>query len=440
MIAVMSTLRPPVATGSARPLLTGWSPSRAVIAAIVAAFAVTAMIRVTGTPFTHSFGRFDRIDIDVYRLGAQMWRNGGSLYASGSMPFTTDGIWLPFTYPPFAALSFLPFTAVPLVVAGTVMAVVTLIATVVGTAIVLRALRIGSDGNRVWIVLAVSTVALWTNPYWMTLGFGQINVVLLVLVAVDLLVLGPRGSRWHGVLIGVAAAIKLTPLAFVLWLLVRRDGRAVLRAVGTFAAAAVIALVWAPSDSVRYWSHTVFHTDRIGDLAGGINQSVNGMWIRLLGSGGGEQLVWVASVVVLTTLAWVAISRARTVGGDVLGVCVTAVWAVMVSPTSWAHHWVWSVPAVLALAAAAVRTDHPRPRRVLLGTAGTGLVVVGVAPFQFFHGDPTRWSVAQTVLGNAFCLWGLALLVVMVVLGRARAVAPPDGQAAGSDRTVVAGG
>ena len=440
MIAVMSTLRPPVATGSARPLLTGWSPSRAVIAAIVAAFAVTAMIRVTGTPFTHSFGRFDRIDIDVYRLGAQMWRNGGSLYASGSMPFTTDGIWLPFTYPPFAALSFLPFTVVPLVVAGTVMAVVTLIATLVGIAIVLRALRIGSDSNRIWLVLAVSTVALWTNPYWMTLGFGQINVVLLVLVAVDLLVLGPRGSRWHGVLIGVAAAIKLTPLAFVLWLVVRRDGRAVLRAVGTFAAAAVIALVWAPSDSARYWSHTVFHTDRIGDLAGGINQSVNGMWIRLLGSGGGEKLIWVASVLVLTALAWVAISRARTVGGDVLGVCVTAVWAVMVSPTSWAHHWVWAVPAVLALAAAAYRSDRVRTRRTLFVTAGTGLVVVGVAPFQFFHGDPTRWSVAQTVLGNAFCLWGLALLVVMVVLGRVRAVRPPDGQAAGSDRTVVAGG
>jgi alpha-1,2-mannosyltransferase len=441
MIAVMSTSSPPVAAAPARPLLTRWSPSRAVAAAIVVAFAMTAMIRVTGTPFTHSFGRFDRIDIDVYRLGAQMWRDGGSLYASGSMPFTTDGIWLPFTYPPFAALSFLPFTVVPLVVAGTVMAVLTVAATVVGVAIVVRSLRIGSATNRRWIVLAASTVALWTNPYWMTLGFGQINVVLLVLVAVDLLVLGPRGSRWHGVLIGVAAAIKLTPLAFVLWLVVRRDGRAVLRALATFAVAAVIALVWAPSDSIRYWGHTVFHTDRIGDLAGGINQSVNGMWIRLLGSGADERLVWATSVLVLTALAWVAITRARRVGGDVLGVCVTAVWAVMVSPTSWAHHWVWAVPAVLALAAAAARDDRQLARRALLATATVGLVVVGVAPFQFFHGDPTRWSIAQTVLGNAFCLWGSAVLVVMVLLGRVRRDTPvTGGQAAGSDRTVAAGG
>ncbi|MEH3156550.1 MAG: hypothetical protein PGN29_14860 [Gordonia paraffinivorans] len=100
------------------------------------------------------------------------------------------------------------------------------------------------------------------------------------------------------------------------------------------------------------------------------------------------------------------------------------------------------MPAVLALAAAARRSDHPPTRRTLLATAGAGLVVVGVAPFQFFHGDPTRWSVVQTVLGNAFCLWGLGLLVVMVVLGRVRTTAstPRDGQAAGSDRTVVAGG
>ncbi|MEH3156549.1 MAG: glycosyltransferase family 87 protein [Gordonia paraffinivorans] len=223
------------------------------ITTIVVAFALTAMVRVTGTPFTHSFGRFDRIDIDVYRLGAQMWRNGGSLYASGSMPFTTDGIWLPFTYPPFAALSFLPFTVVPLVVAGSVMAVVTLAATVAGTAIVLRALQIGSTTNRRWLVPRGVDGRTVDQPVLDDPGFGQINVVLLVLVAYDLLVLGPRGSRWHGVprrgrgrhqadAVGVRAV----------GLVVRRDGRAVLRAVATFAAAAVVALVWAPSDSVRY--------------------------------------------------------------------------------------------------------------------------------------------------------------------------------------------
>ncbi|MGZ8180249.1 glycosyltransferase 87 family protein [Williamsia sp. SKLECPSW1] len=436
----MSTYRRQVAPAAPRPILARWSPSRVTITAIVVAFALTAAIRVTGTPFTHSFGRFDRIDIDVYRLGAQMWRNGGALYASGSMPFTTDGIWLPFTYPPFAALSFLPFTVVPLVVAGTVMAIVTVVATVVGVALVVRALRIGSDTNRRWVVLAVATAALWTNPYWMTLGFGQVNVILLVLVAVDLLVLGPRGSRWHGTLIGVAAAIKLTPLAFVLHLVVRRDAAAVVRAVSVFAAAAVIAVIWAPSDSLRYWGHTVFHTDRIGDLAGGINQSVNGMWIRLLGSGGAEQLVWVVSVLVLTAVAWVAISAARRLGGDVLAVCVTAVWAVMVSPTSWAHHWVWAVPAVLALGAAAVRSQSVGTRRALAATAAIGLAVVTAAPFQFLDDDPRRWSFVETVAGNAFCLWGLGLLVVVTVLGRRPGdELGPTAQAAGSDRTVVAG-
>ncbi|MFD0927080.1 glycosyltransferase 87 family protein [Williamsia deligens] len=448
----MSTLRPRAADAPRRapdgdrpaPILARWSPSRVTTILIAVAFAVTALIRVTGTPFSHSFGELDRIDIDVYRLGAQMWRNGGSLYASGSMPFTSDGIWLPFTYPPFAALSFLPFTVVPLVVAGTVMATITVIATVVGTAVVLRRLRIGSSTNRRWLVLAVATAALWTNPYWMTLGFGQINVVLLVLVAVDLLVLGPRGSRWHGTLIGVAAAIKLTPLAFVLYLVVRRDGRAVARAVGTFAVAAVVALIWAPTDSIRYWSHTVFHTDRIGDLAGGINQSVNGMWIRLLGEGGGEKLVWAASVLVLTTLAWFAISRAQRLGGDVLSVCVTALWAVMVSPTSWAHHWVWAVPAILALAAAASRSDRTAVRRTLGVLAASGTVVLVLAPFQFFHGDPRHWSVPETVLGNAFCLWGLAVLITMVALGGVGVRLSPDptggdAQAAGSDRASVDG-
>ncbi|MGU3294078.1 glycosyltransferase 87 family protein [Williamsia sp. M5A3_1d] len=394
-------------------------------AVVVAAFAVTALVRVVGMPLTHSFGDFARIDIDVYRLGAQLWRNGGSLYAAGSMPFTTDGIWLPFTYPPFAALSFLPFTVVPLVVAGAAIALVTVVATVAVSRIVVTRLRIGPAARRGTLALAVATAALWTNPYWMTLGFGQVNVVLMLLVAVDLLVL-PKESRWRGTLIGVAAAIKLTPLAFVLFLIVRREWRATVRAIGVFVGLALLGLVWAPVDSVRYWGHTVFHTDRIGDLSGGINQSVNGFWIRVLGwSGPAEQVVWALSVVALTALAVVAVRHCDRLGGDVLAVSVVAVWAVMVSPTSWAHHWVWAVPAIIALSVVAARTDDRRVRRAYAALAGVGLLVMATGPFQFLPAHASRWSGVDVVAGNAYCLWGLAVLVTIVVVG----------QAAGSDRS-----
>ncbi|GGF29334.1 glycosyltransferase 87 family protein [Williamsia phyllosphaerae] len=398
--------------------LAAWRPSRRLIGLILVAFTLTAIGHTIGLPFTRTFPAFDRIDIDVYRMGAQVWRNGGSLYASGSMPFTTDGIWLPFTYPPFAALMFLPFSTVPLAVAGVAITLSTVVLTVVIARIVLFRLSIGTPENRLWIALVVATGALWLNPFWMTLGYGQVNVVLMALVAVDLLLV-PRDSPWRGVLIGVAAAIKLTPMAFVLILLVRAEWRAALRAVGAFVGLAAVAAVWAPADSVRYWTHTVFHTDRIGDLSGGNNQSVNGFLVRLFGgSGHTEHVLWAMAVVALTALAVVAIRRCAPLGGDVLPVAVTAVWALLVSPTSWAHHWVWSLPAVLALAVVAVRSPDRTIRRCYGTLAVTGVLAFAAGPFQFLPRRPAVWDALDAVAGNAYCLWGLAVLVTITVVGR----------------------
>ena len=65
-----------------------------------------------------------------------------------------------------------------------------------------------------WLVLAAFAV----EPVWHTVSFGQINLTLAALVAID--VCRWRGSRYGGMLAGVASAIKLTPLIFVLYLAV----------------------------------------------------------------------------------------------------------------------------------------------------------------------------------------------------------------------------
>ena len=55
----------------------------------------------------HGIGLGDyRIDLEVYRTGARVLLHGGNLY--GQLPRLGDGHQLPFTYPPFAALSFIP--------------------------------------------------------------------------------------------------------------------------------------------------------------------------------------------------------------------------------------------------------------------------------------------------------------------------------------------
>jgi alpha-1,2-mannosyltransferase len=49
-----------------------------------------------------------RVDLDVYRTGTRVWLHGGDLY--GRLPRLGNGGELPFTYPPFTALTFIPLT------------------------------------------------------------------------------------------------------------------------------------------------------------------------------------------------------------------------------------------------------------------------------------------------------------------------------------------
>ncbi|MFT4126677.1 MAG: glycosyltransferase 87 family protein [Gordonia sp. (in: high G+C Gram-positive bacteria)] len=404
-----------------------WSPSPRVRALIGLAFTLSALMQMFGVPFTSSFGTRTRIDLDVYRIGAQIWQDGQSLYADGSMPFTSDGIWLPFTYPPFAALGFVPLGAIPLPVAGVLISLITIALLMLVLRVVMSLLSIGTHANRWWLAAIVATGALWLNPVWMTLGFGQVNIILMAMIIADIFVIpalrGPR-SRTQGILIGVAAAIKLTPLVFIAVFIVARRWRATATAAASFVLAGALAWVWLPSDSLGYWTHTLFHTTRIGDPAGRINQNLNAAWVRVL-PGADGQIAWAISALVITALAACAVFACRPVHSfradagprdrlnALLATCAVAVWGLLVSPTSWAHHWVWAIPLMLAAVTVAARSTLPAARIGYLALAAGGLILVALGPFQLLPKDAATWSVAGHIVGSSYSIWGIAALLLI---------------------------
>jgi alpha-1,2-mannosyltransferase len=276
--------------------------------------------------------RLDGLDLDVYRLGTQAFFDHGNPY--GLLPPTRDGTVLPFTYPPFAAVAFAPLLVIPLDTALIALTVVSVVA--LGAVLALcfaqydRRLHVAGAA-----VLAVQTVALFSEPMRATLGFGQVNVLLMLLVVVD--TLGPVKRR--GFLIGLAAAVKLTPLGFVLFFLIRKDFRSAARAAATFVGCALVAWVFAPGASVQYWTKLVFQGDRVGDPGYLGNQSLRGTIARL----GLSETVWLAAVLLVLAATAFAIHRAKH---PVPALLACAIGALLISPVSWTHHWVWSAPVI----------------------------------------------------------------------------------------------
>jgi alpha-1,2-mannosyltransferase len=342
------------------------------------------------------------IDLDVYRIGAQVLLAGGDLY--GHLPATEVGLSLGFTYPPFAALLFAPFTLMPLALAGVLLTVLTVAMLAVAMAPVLTSLGIRYD--RRWLCLLMP-VALLIEPIRSTLGYGQINVLLMALVAVDCLAAKSRLPR--GVLIGVAAAIKLTPAVFILFFLFKKDYRAAVTTVGSFAAATAIGFAVSWHNSVRYWTSTVFDTDRIGGSAYTSNQSIQGFLARL---GLAHTTVpWALASAVVLVLAAIAMRRAFAVSSPTWALAFNAFAGLLVSPVSWSHHWVWALPAIVAFAVIGRRAGARTP----MVLAGTGLVLFAVAPHWLLpqaDDKELHWALWQQLLGNSYIYYAAAVLAI----------------------------
>ena len=214
----------------------------------------------------------DLTDLHVYRHAGQALLDGLSPYAADD-PVTG----LPFTYPPFAAVVMLPLAVLPAQAAAAVWTAASVAALAAVVVIALREVHLDARG---WLVAALVIGALALEPVWQNLSFGQVNLVLMAAVVVDLT---RPDRRFSGVLVGLAAAVKLTPLVFVvLLLLVGRRGAAG-RAALTFLATIAVGFAIAPGAAASYWTLGLLDADRVGPPWLAHNQSAYGVLTRLLG-------------------------------------------------------------------------------------------------------------------------------------------------------------
>jgi alpha-1,2-mannosyltransferase len=411
MVAVAVGLDQP-ASPPASPGLVGRlerTPAPLARAALVAAnLAAVACYLLSVTRQGVGFGRY-RIDLDVYRIGSQVWLRHGELY--GVLPLTSSGVRLPYSYPPIAAVLLSPFSLMPMAVAGALLTLVS-----IGlTAVVLRVfLRYGAGAGSWWLAGWLLPAALFLEPVRNTLNYGQVNVLLMALVAADCLLPHPRWPR--GALVGLAAAVKLTPAAFVLFFLCRRDRRAAGTAVVSFAAwtAAGFAAAW--HDSVRYWTSVVVQTGRPGSLLFAANQSIQGVLARagLDPHTPAGTLTWLAASAVVLALAWRGMRRASAAPDDAWALSLNAFAALLISPVSWSHHWVWAAPALLLLAVRGLRDG----RRALLAAAIAGLALFAAGPQWWFpHTDnrEAHWAAWEQVAGGSYVI--LAAVILLIAAG-----------------------
>ena len=375
--------------------------------ALTVSCAVYLLISLAHHQAFHPWGRLGFFDLKVYRGAAQLLVGGRPLYDA---PIWR---WAPFTYPPFAAILFAPLALAPLVFDEVL---VTAFGSVALFAILSLTLRLpqGKGGRaqpgRPWrtaLIPVAVAAALWLEPITATLGYGQINLLIALLVVGDLS--RRDGACGKGALIGIAAGLKLTPLIFVPYLFLSRRWHAACVALGTFAATVVAGYAVLPSDSRRFWEDGLFlNSRRVGGCCVPANQSLRGLILRLDPSLGAEWLLGVALIVAFAGLSLSILASRR--GDEATGFSLCALTGLLVSPVSWTHHWTLAVPALLVQG---LRVCYGRSKLGRLAFAGIVLVGYSYLPkLMEKRGSsaPAGLRLGWTLVSAPYVWIGLAVL------------------------------
>ena len=362
-------------------------------------------------------------DLEAYLAAARDIWHGAPLYASFlHHPFPDPTLRPAFIYPPAFALLIAPLGLLPDAVASAIWLLIGQASLIGALALIVRWQKPPS-----WAVTALILATLTFYPLWIDVVQGQANLPVLLLVTAGVAGVA-RGRPRYGAALGVAAALKLTPLVLLAWLLLDRRFRAAGWMLGAFAAVCGLGALFRFNDTV------VFVGQVLPALAPGTafyaNQSLAGFLERVTSANPYTQpwieVPWTfllpAAVGIVLASWWFWRTRRRPAlarGAAFLPLIP------LLSSVTWPHHLVILLPVIWVSAIALAERDWP----VIPTVALAGVLVVFSVLSRYPAGPgfgQAGFRNAQThdpvvfVVSNALLLGTLLLFVTAPWLLRSR--------------------
>jgi len=361
-------------------------------------FAVALLI----LPFIIQYGKLipwqpSTIDLQVYVYAVKDMLAGRDIFA------TTTPFWnLYFIYPPIAAILMTPLVFGPYLF----WQVVWTGGLVWAQQSVLK--RCGAP--RGWkLGLIGIAVLLAVEPIRTTLGYGQVNTILMALVVADLLPDAPGERRRipQGTLIGLAAAIKLTPALFVIFAFLIGKARVAITAMISFAVFTGIGAILMFRETLVFFGGLSGGETRTASPLYTGNQSLHGVFFRLGDSSRVTALVGLAVSAILAVLGCLVAAHWWRQAEKAFAVALVGLTTCLASPLSWTHHYVWILPMAMAVLSPGV----PRWARYLGGFWVVWVCVcLPLAVLPYGGGRERQFDFLQQVVADLGPIVGLILV------------------------------
>jgi alpha-1,2-mannosyltransferase len=302
-------------------------------------------------------GGLHQQDFGVYLNAARDLIHGQPLYAAFlHHPFPDATLRPAYIYPPSFALLVAPLGLLPDGLAAAAWMAIEQASLALAIVVVLRWLRPSG-----WAVTVVLLATLTFYPLWVDVVQGQANLLVLMLVTVGIVgILRERPA--FGAAIGAAAALKLTPLILLVWLLLDRRFRAAAFVLAGFA------LLTCAGALLRFQDTVAYVTQVLPALAAGTafyaNQSLAGLLDRVLSANAYTDpwivVSWVSMLLISSAALLIAWWWWQTRDQPAPARAAAFIPLIpLLSSVTWTHHLVIVLPLIWLSAIALGQRDWP---------------------------------------------------------------------------------
>jgi hypothetical protein len=308
-------------------------------------------------------------DLAINYSAATVLHSGGFLYDAEALRAAHTAhigppgnlytvLFLTYNNTPATALLFWPLTFLTFPAAQTVFVLINNACYLLGIGLTLYMLRAGP----VEVILSVTfCTLLFFSPIRQTFGLGQMNGVLVGLMAVSLALALKQRDAWSGGFVALAAVLKISPIVMLGFFIAQRRWRALLGA-SLMGFGLFLMVIFTGWDAVAHFVTQVLPAVGRGSAAFP-NQSLLGALYRLsvpltaiqssdaIGDYPAIRAVWLASAIGVMTLTWWLTARAQLTDRSqvALGLSVFIVAGLLAGGLTWDHYLLWLALPVIVL-------------------------------------------------------------------------------------------
>lgn len=258
---------------------------------------------------------------------------------SGINPYLPNvGLYTPQVYPPSEFFFFYPFSVIPIGISSSVYSVFSVLALVFSLILLSKTfeLKLFSKAS-----MFLSGLTFLMFPVKFTLGMGQVNLFILLLLCIGIYFLKLKKDLWSGVAIGVAFIIKLFPVFIPIFFLSKLKIKIIVGFFGVVLVGVALPAAFLKVDILKTFLSSFI------ELIGSwkldyYNQSLSGFIGRSFGVGQVASVLRFGISAIVSTVIFFFLWKHKNVNftdlSFVFGILITL--NLIINTFSWQHHFV----------------------------------------------------------------------------------------------------